>query len=341
MERTKLKEDAAAKEASLPKWAQKPNRFFSSGSTLFDLMLGQGWALSRIFNIVGDKSTGKTLVGIEAFANFERAFKDCRMKYAEAEAAFDPAYAKNLGFPDNVEKPDRLIRTVEEFRDDVQKFIGECKNAEAGLYILDSLDALSDADEMDRFNKGKLDEGSYGTGKAKGMSEFFRVMVQDIAASNCSLGIISQIRDNIGVTFGNHYTRSGGHALDFYATHVIWLAHLKMMERTVKSDDRAYGIEVLAKCKKNKVSAPFREVELQVIFGYGMDDELSMINWLRARKEYSKETAEDFTTRVKKAREAKDFVVLKELSGILRKDTIAVWGEIEKELEPPVKKYEQ
>src|SRR4051812_10773815 len=124
---------------------------FSTGSTLLDLALGGGWPVGRIFNIVGDKSVGKTLLAVEAFANFSIKYKGSLMRYAEAEAAFDESFAELLGFPKSVSRPKELLNTVEDFRDDLSKFLKDLEEEDsAGLYILDSLDALSDESEVKR-----------------------------------------------------------------------------------------------------------------------------------------------------------------------------------------------
>src|ERR1019366_4415396 len=101
--------------------------------------------------------------------------------------------------------------------------LDKTKPGQPGLYILDSLDALSDRAELER----KIDEPSFGAGKAKQMSQLFRRLIRKINKTDVAVIIISQIRDNIGVRFGDKTTRSGGHALDFYASQVLKLAHLK------------------------------------------------------------------------------------------------------------------
>src|SRR5262249_40710237 len=150
------------------------------------------------------------------------------------------------------------------------------------LYILDSLDALSDEAELEKFQAaldGKDVAGSYGTGKAKKMSEMFRLLTQDAEATGCSLGIISQIRDKIGVSFGETKTRSGGHALDFYCSQVLWLTEIGKLERSAYNQKRVVGVSVRSKNKKCKVGSPFRECDYDILFGYGIDDENSMIDY--------------------------------------------------------------
>ena len=96
------------------------------------------------------------------------------------------------------------------------------------------------------------------------------------------LMIISQVRDKIGVMFGEKHTRTGGRAMDFYASQILWLAQIKKLEKTILKQTRTYGTMVKAKCKKNKVGLPYRECEFPVVFGYGIDDIAAMITWLES-----------------------------------------------------------
>ena len=249
--------------------SQRPYEFIHSGSTLLDCVIGGGWPLGRIGNIVGDKSTGKTLIAMEAIANFFLTYPQGRTAYLEAEAAFDEEYADRLGIPVSQIEFEYELDTVEQF---FKKLESLCKELEPtkkpALVVLDSLDALSDAAELER----GIDDGSYGAGKAKKMSELFRRLVRQIKRTRICLLIISQVRDNIGVTFGKKYSRSGGRALDFYASQVIYLAHLKQLSMTRRGVKRAYGICIKAKCDKNKIGLPFRECEFEIHFGYGIQD---------------------------------------------------------------------
>jgi RecA/RadA recombinase len=317
--------------------------FFSSGGTLLDLALGGGWAMKHIFNIVGDKSTGKTLLAIEGMANFRRKFPEGRLRYGEAEAAFDTNFAKTLGFPDGVERPEEPLNTVEDFEDDFMDFI---QKGGPSLYILDSLDALSDVAELEKFEEnkklreaGKEEKGSYGATKPKQMSAFFRKLCREIQTQNSCLGIISQIRDNIGVTFGETHVRSGGKALDFYASQVLWLADRGKITHSSMNEVRATGVKILALVKKNKVGMPFRSTMFSIVFGYGLDSEEAIIAWLEQLKQYEKETAKDYRKRVEKARNAKDYAALDEINAILIADATTTWKKIEENLAPPMQKY--
>ena len=254
--------------------------FIRSGCKTLDLALGGGWAEGRIANVVGDKSTGKTLLCIEAAANFVIKYPKGRIYYRESEAAFDTAYAKAIGMP--VERVDfgEPLETVEDFFEDMSTILSKARGKPI-LYILDSLDALSDRGEMKR----SMDEGTYGAEKAKKLSQLFRRLVRDMRDKNVTLIIVSQVRDKIGMSFGRKTTRTGGHALDFYASQVVYLAHIGRLARTVKGSKRATGVEVRAQLDKNKVGLPFREAQFPIMFGYGIDDVTACLEYLREAKQ--------------------------------------------------------
>ena len=317
-------------------------KFFSSGCTLFDLALGGGWALPRIFNIVGDKSVGKTLMAIEAFANFKLTFAKPRMRYVEVESAFDETYADVLGFPDEVEHSEAEINTVEEFEMDFYKFMRASK--EPGLYILDSLDAICSTVELENVEKrldGNKEKGSYGAEKAKDLSAMFRHIAREMAEHNTCLGIISQVRENIGAMFGESKSRSGGKALDFYASQVAWLSQIKRIEHQAMNVKRVTGVEVIGEVKKNKVGFPFRKAGWPLIFSYGVDDEISMINWMKEIKQITEDASKVFKAQVENARQKRDYKSLKEIRTLLRNDCTSLWNKIEAEVAPRIRKYEE
>jgi recombination protein RecA len=255
--------------------SDKDLRFISTGARVLDSIFGGGYVLGRMANLVGDKSTGKTLLAIEACANFVNTYPNGTIRYAEAESAFDVRYAEALGMPVASVTFAENITTVEDFFEDIEKVCTESKGQPI-LYILDSLDALSDRAEKDR----KIDEGSYNMQKPKLLGQLFRRKIQVLEKSSVCLIIISQIRDKIGVTFGETKTRSGGKAMDFYASQVVWLSEIQKLKRTIDKVERVIGIQVRAMCKKNKIGLPFRSCEFPLIFGYGVDDLTANVEWL-------------------------------------------------------------
>ena len=254
--------------------------FISSGCVLLDCALGGGYALGRVANIVGDRSTAKTALATEALINFMRQYPDGAAAYCESEAAFDSKYAEAMGL--DVDKvqfrgEDDPIVTVEQFIKDIEQFIDDrIKDKHPGIYVLDSLDALSDDAEMER----EIGKATYGMAKAKLLSEFFRKTARKLENTKVLLLIVSQVRDNIGVAFGEKYKRSGGKALDFYCSQVLWLAKVKSLKKTIKKVERTYGVVVKAQVRKNKVGLPFREAEFEFIFGYGVEDLGASVAWL-------------------------------------------------------------
>lgn len=314
--------------------------FIHSGCALLDCVLGGGYPLGRIVNVVGDKSTGKTLLAIEACANFHRQYPHGKMWYREAEAAFDPEYAAALGMPteyiDFNDDESNPIHTVEDLFRDMLDCIKNTDDDTPGLYIIDSLDALSDSDEMQR----DMEKGSYGTGKSKRMSELFRRHVRDLEKKNITVIFISQVRDNIGAMFGEKHTRSGGRALDFYASQALWLSYTGPETITKRKTKRVTGVNIKAKCKKNKISLPMRECEFKILFGYGVDDLRANLDWLAQvgaldevgltqtwhksmKKELAKLDNDEYDDLAKKADES------------VRR----VWTEIENDILPTRRKY--
>lgn len=313
--------------------------FITTGCAILDCVLGGGWPLGRIANVVGDKSTGKTLLGIEATANFARQYPKGFIRYNEVEAAFDRPYAQALGLPiDRVDFAENCF-TVEDFYTDLKKAIERSKKEEQpGLYILDSLDALSDRAELE----SDIDKGTYGAAKAKKMSELFRRLVQQAAQSKLSIIIISQVRDAIGVTFGDKKTRSGGHALDFYASQVVYLAHLKSLTRTIKGVIRPTGVRIRAKVKKNKINLPQRECEFDIRFGFGIDDIAANLNWMEKESPNTLKELDikaDAINRFLRAAEdapPDEYVTLRDK---IAAHTATAWMAVEEEFMPTRSKY--
>jgi recombination protein RecA len=311
--------------------------FISSGSTLLDLAMGGGWAENRIANIVGDKSTGKTLLCIEATANFAIKYEKGRIRYREAESAFDKGYAQALGMPiDRIDFGSKKIETVEDLFEDLTKICEKARQKE--LVVVDSLDALSDRSEMDR----DIDEGSYGANKAKKMSELFRRLTQTMSDKDVTLIIVSQVRDKIGAMFGAKFTRTGGRALDFYASQVLMLAHLGRITKTVRGLNRATGVKVKGKLDKNKISLPFRECEFPIHFGYGVDDAQSMIDWMKLTKGFKPKDyglTEEESKKVLPILLDMDRKDERETMRLLKQDVTARWYDIETSLMPKRAKY--
>lgn len=318
-----------------------PQKFFSSGSTGLDCVNNGGWAAGRVINIVGDRSTGKTLLAIEASANFKLTWPTGEVHYIECEEAFDVPYARSLGLPlSDVVFPnkDQLnVSTVEEFNAYMEDLIAKRgKKRRPTLVVLDSLDALSDSAELDR----KITDGSYGGTKPKKLSEFFRRNNQLMAKLGITLIIVSQLRDKLGVMFGDKHTRTGGRALDFYATQVVWLSQIKQLQQQRIGVKRVYGILVRAKNKKNKVGPPFREFDFPVLFNFGIEDLQSTLGYILERKAWKRckmteKELKDLANKTQDLSPERWHRLRAKSAGLVQR----LWQDVEREFAPTFSKY--
>jgi recombination protein RecA len=314
--------------------------FVGSGSAVMDAALGGGWVLGRVANIVGDRSSGKTLLAIEACANFHQRYPDGYIRYAEAEAAFDEKYAEALGMPvaaiDFAQGANAIV-TVEDFSNDLTRIM-DANKGKPILYILDSLDALSDEAEQGR----EISDASYGGSKPKKLGELFRRLVQRLADQRVLLVVISQLRDKLNVTFGEKQVRSGGRALDFYASHIVWLAEIGKIKRTMEGVERVTGVNVRARVKKNKVGLPFRECSYPILFGYGVDDLTANVEWLLEvkrdkRLEEVGMSRAGYKVRINNLRDKSNGI--QEIRQKLNKMVVQEWQAIETGFMPKSRKY--
>jgi RecA/RadA recombinase len=274
--------------------AAKEKIYFPSGCDLLDIQAGGGIGLGhkvgKIINIVGDKSSGKTLLAIETLAAtyhspkykgiFKWVYDDC-----ESGFSFD---TKNLYGMDIIPKDKtKQIKshTVEELYCNIRVFLDSIKENEFGIYIVDSLDALASEEEDERaeerysaYKKGKtFDKKSYGMEKAKYLSkEFFKQLAGMIDEKNILLIIISQVRANIDPMSFEEYTRAGGKALDFFAYNVFWVANVnKILNKNVP-----VGITIKIKNTKGKNPRPYRTIFVKMLFDHGVENIQSNIDYL-------------------------------------------------------------
>ena len=281
-------------ERITPEVAEPSHRFegrlISSGSTLYDLacsdtILG-AYLIGSMANIVGDKSSGKTTLALSVLAEASQNpdFNEYELILDDVEAAneFDVAALFGQQLADRLQAPTEngASDTVAELQNNILNTI---KRGKPFIYVLDSFDALTTDEELERaYAKadGKELKGSYGMQKAKGSSELFRVITREMKSANGLLIIISQVRENIDPMSFTKYRRTGGKALDFYATNITWLAN----KGTIKKMDRDIGNDVAAKVDKNKLTGKHRIVNYQTITGYGIDDIGSMVDFMIVEK---------------------------------------------------------
>jgi recombination protein RecA len=260
--------------------------FLSTGSTLLNLALSDnprgGFKAGKLANIIGDSSAGKTFLlwSIFAEAANNKQFGKYDLFYDETEAAFE--FNVETLFGQTTEKrviiPTDNLTLLEDYFDLTMERFKSKKSFVSGL---DSFDGLSCEAEMER----DIREGSYKMEKAKLSGEVMRKIVGKVEGSDSFIFVLSQTRDKIGVTFGSKKTRSGGKALEFYSSYIMWLA----IKEHIKRSGRDVGINVLVKISKNKYTGKLRRVEFPIYFDYGIDDISSMIEFLLEEKVWKKE----------------------------------------------------
>jgi RecA/RadA recombinase len=321
-----------AKSSYFTKTSNKSLIFIPSGSTQLDLVLGGGWPLRRISNVVGDKSTGKTQLAIEAMINFLKMYPNGVVEYQEVESAFDIPYAEELGLDVSRVKILEDVETVQGTMEAIDLFLKKVnKKEQPGFRIIDTLDGIYDSDS------NTLEEGYDKARRANNINSLITKSVGKFKRANAHQMIISQVRYNIGVTFGDKYTRSGGKAMDFYISQCLWLSEIKKIVRTIGKIKKDVAIRVRAKCKKNKVGLPYRECEFPVVFGYGIDNITSCIEWLNLigcldELEDSDMKLSKLINRIKSG----DKEMYKKMVKLTRKK----WFEIETKFLPKYKKYD-
>ena len=260
--------------------------YFQTGVKLIDMITGgakgvYGFPAGRIVNICGDKSSGKTFICNEVIANAHYKYGEkFKWMYADCERGYSFDTQTLYGFDIHTPESD-APENVEEAYYCIRKFAESLKKDEYGVYVLDSLDALT-SDEQDKradervaaMEKGKdFDKGTFGMGKAKYLSqEFFPQLCKVLEDKNILLIIVSQIRDNTDMFSFEKYSRSGGKALDFYCHMVIWLATAKKMTYEEGEQKAIIGGTNKIKVTKGKVPRPFREGFYTFRFDFGIDN---------------------------------------------------------------------
>ena len=236
----------------------------STGSLSLDIALGAGGLpMGRIVEVYGPESSGKTTLTLELIAAAQREGKTCA--FIDAEHALDPVYAKKLG----VDIDALLVSQPDTGEQALEICDALARSGAIDVMVVDSVAALTPKAEIE----GEMGDSHMGL-QARMLSQAMRKLTGNLKQSNCMCIFINQIRMKIGVMFGNPETTTGGNALKFYASVRLDIRRTG----SIKEGDEVVGNETRIKVVKNKIAAPFKQAETQIMYGAGFNREGELID---------------------------------------------------------------